>query len=282
MTEILELFGYSVDESLNWQDVVLNKKCAFCSKKCYKTRKSSPDTAIGTCSINWGKKIEQSLVICPERFLERGQIFLDCIHLLTIHEPGNQLHVVPEVQIPGGHVDYFLVSVKSGQVVDFVGMEIQALDTTGSLWGIRQNLCSTLGIPTEHSNIEQYNFGINWKMTAKTILMQMHHKIKTFENINRKLVLVLQNKLLEYMEKEFRFEHLRSQPSISDSLHIHAYNFSKNIAWHLDLDKRLSTNANGIAECLNLNKDPEVDLEEIITILQGKISSSTIFQIREC
>ena len=45
-------------------------------------------------------------------------------------------------------------------------------------------------------------------MTAKTILMQLHHKIQTFEHVNRKLVLVVQDKLLEYMEREFDFTHL--------------------------------------------------------------------------
>jgi hypothetical protein len=28
-------------------------------------------------------------------------------------------------------------------------------------------------------------FGMNWKMTAKTTLIQMHHKIKTFEHFNK-------------------------------------------------------------------------------------------------
>ena len=43
------------------------------------------------------------------------------------------------------------------------------------------------------------SFGMNWKMTAKTILVQLHHKVDTFENLNRKLVLVLQQPLLDYM-----------------------------------------------------------------------------------
>src|SRR5436190_37671 len=33
----------------------------------------------------------------PNRLLERKQVFTDCLHLLTTHEPGNEIHVVPEV-----------------------------------------------------------------------------------------------------------------------------------------------------------------------------------------
>jgi hypothetical protein len=35
-------------------------------------------------------------------------------HLLTQHEPGNELHIIPEISVPGGSVDYVLASVKSG------------------------------------------------------------------------------------------------------------------------------------------------------------------------
>jgi len=85
-------------------------------------------------------------VICPTRLIERGQVFTDCIHLLTAHEPGDELHLVPEVAIPGGSVDYFLLSARSGKVKDFVGIEIQALDTTGTVWPERQRLLRRLGL----------------------------------------------------------------------------------------------------------------------------------------
>ena len=50
-----------------------------------------------------------------------------------MHEPGNELHTVPEVSVPGGSVDYFLASVRDGKVKDFVGIELQTLDTTGTV-----------------------------------------------------------------------------------------------------------------------------------------------------
>src|SRR5438105_556805 len=52
------------------------------------------------------------MIICPFRLLERLQIFHDCVHLLKLHEPGNELRIVAEVAVPGGSVDYCLVSVR--------------------------------------------------------------------------------------------------------------------------------------------------------------------------
>ena len=40
-------------------------------------------------------------------------------------------------------------------------------------------------------------------MTAKTILVQLNHKIATFEHLSKRLVLVLQDCLLDYMRREF-------------------------------------------------------------------------------
>ena len=71
----------------------------------------------------------QDIIICPFRLLEHNQIFMDCLHLLTLHEPGNELYLIPEVQIPGGNVDYFLVSAKNKKVKDFIGIELQTMDT---------------------------------------------------------------------------------------------------------------------------------------------------------
>ena len=88
-------------------------------------------------------------MICPNRLLERKQIFLDCLHLLTLHEPGNELHVVQEVAIPGGSIDFFLVSTRNDKVVDFVAIELQTLDTTGTVWPLRQRFLFDKGLADE-------------------------------------------------------------------------------------------------------------------------------------
>ncbi|MGK5094923.1 NotI family restriction endonuclease [Deltaproteobacteria bacterium TL4] len=280
MSKVVELFGQSVAKpGLDWKAVVTGQQCVYANKKCYKIRKSDPDTAIGSCTVLYGRE-QEPIIICPTRLIERRQIFTDCFHLLTTHEPGNELHIVSEVSIPGGSVDYFLVSAKDCKVKDFVGIELQTLDTTGTVWPERQRLLKELGVPrSDESEDSDKSFGMNWKMTAKTILVQMHHKIHTFEHVNKKLVLVVQDKLLNYMSREFKFDHLRNPASIGDSMHLHAYRLDSQAdkSYKLTMQSRLSTDADGIGLCLGLQAEARIELEQIIQALQVKISASTLF-----
>ena len=194
-------------------------------------------------------------MICPNRFLtDGGQVFTDSLHLLTSHEPGNQLHLVPQVHIPGGSVDYILVSVKGGAAIDFVGIELQALDTTGTVWPHRQAFLQSQGVAVALADIKP--MGINWKMTAKTTLLQLHHKVATFEAVGRRLVLVLQQELMEYMAREFSFSHLED-PKLGNTMHFHPYRFVETDRSNdLELVRRYSTDANGIRQSLGASTEP--------------------------
>ena len=168
MSSVAELFGNPVTPALaGWRDIIAEQSCPYTNSRCYKVRKSAPDVSIGTCAVNYGRR-DDLLVICPARLLDRRQIFVDCLQLLTNHEPGNELHLIAEVPVPGGSVDYFLVSARGERARDFVGIELQTLDTTGAVWPERQRTLRNLGVPRnddEESNTKP--FGINWKMTAK-------------------------------------------------------------------------------------------------------------------
>ncbi len=277
---IVELFTVStLREEADWSDLVSSQPCSYLSRKCVKVRKSQPEISIGTCSVLHGAKQSQAIIICPHRFLERGQIFLDCIHLLTLHEPGNQLHRVAEVEIPGGSVDYFLVSVRDGKVVDFVGIELQALDTTGTLWPVRQRFLESVGVAAVERRKVPSPYGVNWKMTAKTTLIQLHHKVETFEGLSKHLVLVLQNELLDYMRREFNFGHIQDA-RLGHTMHFHAYALQHiGNDYHLRLESRASTDADGIAASLGLQTSANMELDAVIALLQSKISSKTLLQI---
>lgn len=279
MKQIAELFGVYTDApDVDWPETVAGQECPFLHKRCYKVRKSDSGVSIGTCTVNYGKQ-PRPVVICPTRLTDGGQIFTDCIHLLSLHEPGNELHLVSEVGIPGGSVDFFLVSAKAGKVVDFVGIEIQTMDTTGTVWPARQRLLDELGVPRPAELIASKTFGMNWKMTAKTILVQMHHKATTFEHLNRKLVLVVQDDFLRYMEGEFKFDHFHNPVSVADSVHFHAYGLDDDgERLHLNLKSRISTDADGVSTSLGLQAEAKVELEVIVKTLEGKLSAATRFQ----
>lgn len=279
-SNVLELFAISTNrEGTYWSEITEKQHCPYLTKKCVKTRKSQPDISIGTCSVSHGVRNSKGVIICPHRFLERNQVFMDCIHLLTLHEPGNELHKVAEVSVPGGNVDYVLASIKDGKVVDFVVIEIQALDTTGTLWPQRQRFLKSVGLSETEGADSKSPYGMNWKMTAKTTLVQLHHKVQTFEHLNKHLVLVLQDGLLDYMRREFDFSQIHDA-RVGDSMHFHTYSLRGS-----DEDLRLSwasnasTDAQGIAACLGLQISPSMELEVIIAALQAKISKRTLLTV---
>lgn len=282
MTKVSEFFGES--SKCITQDIIeeklLTQLCPFTGNRCFKVRKSEPEISIGTCTVNYGKE-QRDIIICPNRLLQNKQVFIDCVHLLTKHEPGNEFHIVSEVSIPGGSVDYFLVSAKHGKVKDFVGIEFQTLDTTGTVYPERQRLLKEFNFQVADKDANSTKpFGMNWKMTAKTILVQLHHKIETFEHIGKNLVLVIQDCLLDYMKSEFNFGHLSEPSRIGDSMHIHSYAIkSENYKYKIELDKRLSTDSEGMATCLGLQAEAKIELEEIIANIESKLSDNTWLSI---
>lgn len=276
MTKVVELYGNPTNQSLAWNEIISSQNCPFLSRKCLKNRKSEPDITIGTCTVSYGRQA-RNIIICPFRLLEHSQIFTDCIHLLTLHEPGNELRIVPEISVPGGSIDYCLASVRSGKVIDFVGMELQTLDTTGTVWTERQRFVQNHGFEVRDADIaSKKGFGMNWKMTAKTILMQLHHKIQTFEHLNKHLVLVAQDCLFEYMQREFSFEHIQDA-RLGNPMHFHSYELlNETSAYRIQLTQRWSTDANGISMCLGLQSSPRVELEAILRQIEGRLSQSTL------
>ena len=278
---VVELFGIpTIAENTDWSSVVENQHCPFIERNCWKIRKSQPGVAIGTCAVTYGVRNPKDIVICPDRMLGNGMIFLDCIHLLRLHEPGNELHKLSQVEIPGGNVDFFLVSVREDKVVDFVGIEVQTLDTTGTVWPVRQSFLRSSGVQELDDFDSSKTFGMNWKMTAKTILVQLHHKIETFEGLGKHLVLAMQDVLLLYMKREFNFGHIDAA-KLGHSLHFHSYSFKKSEdkRHSLQLSSRHSTDAQGMAIALGLQATANVKLQEILVKLEDKISSETLLQI---
>lgn len=279
MSRVIELFGRSTsDRRLDWQSIVEEQQCPFDHKKCFKTRKSEPEVSIGTCTVAYGKS-QDPVIICPKRLLDRQRIFIDCMHLLTKHQPGNDYHLLPEISVPGGSVDFVLASANGNKVVDFVGIELQTLDTTGTVWPARQQFLEELGFDIEQPPRKSY--GMNWKMTAKTILVQMNHKAETFESVNRHLVLVIQNPLLTYIRKEFRLSHFTSPADVTDTVHFHSYDLGDredgNTVRPLRLSERISTDVAGIEVSLGLQSDAAVEENVILEQLSSRISPQTLF-----
>jgi len=279
MTKVAELYGLPTFQPADWKAVAAAQQCPFLSRKCLKNRKSQAELTIGTCTMDYGRT-QSPTMICPFRLLERSQIFTDCIHLLKLHEPGNELRIVGELAVPGGSIDYCLVSVRDGKPRDFVGIELQTMDTTGTVWPERQRFLKQhrVAVRAEEAASSK-RFGMNWKMTAKTILVQLNHKIETFDHLGKHLTLVLQDSLLSYMQRAFAFNHIKGVRD-GDPMHFHAYELKKeSTAYTLKLKERLSTDAAGVAACLGLQVDAKVELITILKQIKAKLPQSAILTV---
>lgn len=119
---------------------------------------------------------------------------------------------------------------------------------------------------------------MNWKMTAKTILVQLHHKIQTFAAVNRHLVLVAQDDLLDCLRANFDFNHVAG-PTLGDAMHFHAYSFlAEQGGYVLKLKHR--TDAAGVAACLGLKAEPTLELGQIVAQIERKLSHATLLEVR--
>lgn len=278
-SKISELYGQYVGDLTPplATKLLATQECPYLGRKCLKTRKSEPEISIGTCSLEYG---DEAVIICPYRLLERRQVFTDCIHLLTSHEPGNELHVISELGVPGGNIDYCLVSARRGKAMDFVGIELQTLDTTGTAWPARQRLLAQMGFSVKEGDLQsKKTFSMNWKMTAKTILVQLHHKVATFEHLNKHLVLVIQDCFLSYMKRRFRFGHLGGA-KLGDPMHMHSYNMNHGAeGFSLELTERLSTDTQGIQTCLGLQVSANMELQQITELIEARLSKATLLTL---
>jgi len=116
---------------------------------------------------------------------------------------------------------------------------------------------------------------INWKMSAKAILVQMHHKAAAFEELRKKLVLVLQRELFDYITKEFRISQLRDATP-SNHIHFHVYDcVEMNNRLALMLASRKSTDIRGVIrrveDTLNLGRESTISEADVIDKIKAKM-----------
>ncbi|MGP8124513.1 MAG: NotI family restriction endonuclease [Nitrososphaerales archaeon] len=255
----LEFYGQPTALRLNWKDELTKEHCPFLGRKCVKLRKSNPSQSIGACLVGYGEK---PLIICPHRFLQHDRIFLDSLHLLA---RGLEYYVVPEITMPGGTIDYFLVASNGVEIRDYLGLEVQSLDTTasGGIWDARVDL-------SNGELRDAYQYGINWKMSAKTILIQMHHKSAAFEGLGKKLVLAIQSEFYDYLTKAFRTRQI-NEASEHDSIQFHIYDcVNLNNRYALTLRSRKSTDVVGVEEMLG-TRPPTISEEEVLNKIRAKL-----------
>ena len=278
MSKVNQMFGLYTNSD-NFPDLtraLQEQTCPYMGRQCYKTRKSDPNTAIGTCSLCFNN-VEQPILICPEPLTQGGRIFTDCIPFISGAIAGSDLYLIPEVTTAVGRIDYMLVVARKGKPIDFVAIELQTLDTTGSIWNERQELLRENGYDVEAGEARSKGASLNWKMTGKTILAQLVQKSQLFAGMNKNLVLVCQTPLYDYMAQNFNFSGVH-EAELRDVMHFHLYDFIEfNNDMVLSLNRMRSASLEAVEAIMGDDPEANHGLEEIFAVIERRLCPEYLF-----
>lgn len=243
----VEFYGhFYLDDSLQAQRNRNNEYCPFLDMRCAKRRKSQPNVTIGTCSVGYRAEFQEKykpIIICPER-LRSPQVF-GKIEQAILPLKGTFFRT-DEVPLVGTSIDHILGKKQGNEIIDFCGVEIQTLDTTGSVWQAVLDFKAGKMKGT-------YNYGMNWAMTyVKTMLQQAYMKGTLFDKWNKKLVYVIQDVGMEFLRETHDISGFHKK-RMEDPVHFHIYSLKynpKTKKYDLELREEMSSTVEGIGRIM--------------------------------
>lgn len=258
----LEIYGYPTDEPPPAETDI----CPFLEARCIKTRKSEPTQTMGTCIIGVGGKPQ---LICPVRMRANNlQVIRDVAHLLKGEIA--EVLVVPEISITKfGQVDFTLAGLDAaGHVIDFVGVEFQTNDTTGSVWRGRQDFFAEQLLDGYGSE-----YGLNWKHTIKLVLKQTLDKGAVFSKWGKKYVWAMQDTVLERMHTYADMSDFHPEED-GDEVLFYAYEvFRGETRYEMRLAERIGSNLEGVARA---NAPKSQIAEDILETFQAVLENTAL------
>jgi hypothetical protein len=262
--DIIELFGYRPDDQSNEAAHFFNKKmCPFVFEKpCSKTNHDQT-IVYGTCAVSGTRNndIYDEVIICPKRlYAENYRVFGDVIAAVwgdvalvvggSLDDLMKKAAQYDECVVAFGQNSGREITVNSGgklsidwvvqryqskdgtlSPVDFVGIEIQSIDTTGNYrdnYGAYANMkvngvANLLAVPVS-------KHGLNWANVHKRLIPQIIRKGKIYEESSRCVgfFFILPQKV--YQKFEEVLGHIVEEPNCSRSnLTVLTYELGPNV-----------------------------------------------------
>lgn len=243
--------------------------CPFLDDTCKKRRKSEGES-IGTCSVGYrgrGQDEYKPTCICPHRF-ETDSVLGEIEPLFTDE---GEYFTTPEVPLTGTSIDYVAGKMDSdGNVLDFAGIEIQALDTTGSVWPYRENYYD------DNADMEDTDgtYGINWAMSlSKTMMQQAFKKGQVFREWGENLIFLVQDVSIDYLRSNYNASRLREARE-DDPVHFYSYSMefnydTENYEW--EIDEKLSTDIEGVTNMMVAPEDEDAPTrQDFCSTIEGR------------
>ena len=237
-----------------------NEHCPFIGDRCAKRRKSDNDVTIGTCSLGYkgrGVSEHKPHVICPKRFYT-DEVF-EPVKSLFVDE--GEYFRVPEVALFGASIDFVAGKQdSSGEIIDFAGIEIQAIDTTGSVWEHKK----------AHENGEDMeevdkNYGMNWKMSLpKTMMQQAFQKGQAFDEWGENIIFLIQDVSLDYLHRTVNTSRLEEEKK-ENPVHFYTYSFDYNYKtekYEWEIDQKLSADLEGVSQMMDSDQNETIPTKD--------------------
>ena len=243
--DLIEIFGYPPDDlSSSCRSLWNLEACPFINKACTKTNHDK-SIVYGTCSVTspYG-----DCVICPNRLYANryeclrkvaGEVFGVDLNFFTYEEfipnRGDRGTCVvalghnsgKEVNIGGRlSMDWVLAKIHDGELVEYVGVEVQSIDITGNYrdaWYAYKNIdASTTNIPpSEH--------GMNWANVHKRLIPQLIQKGLIYSRsslVKHGLYFILPDIVYQKFEDVIGRDIRKKRASANDILTVHTYGLS--------------------------------------------------------
>ena len=214
--DIVELFGYSADDlSEKAISTFKTNRCPFTNTQCSKTNHDN-SLIYGTCSVtaNSMTSMREEVIICPKRlYADNYQIFRDVIakvwgeiplvvggNLIKLQQRASKFNecVIAFGQNSGKEItvnsngklsmDWVLQRYTHSEFMltaqDYVGIEIQSIDTTGNY---RETFAaySALKEGFQVNQIPNAGHGLNWANVHKRLIPQIIRKGNIYSQADR-------------------------------------------------------------------------------------------------
>jgi hypothetical protein len=172
--------------------------CPFIKTTCIKRSTLLPGQQYPVCAIrtpNQGR-----VCVCPKRFYAvdfLGDVLREC----WPGAPPRNPQVAPEVTMRGfGNVDYVIADIRDdGSVDQFLSVELQAIDITGSVMKAYAALLKCEDLERKPT------YGLNWDNVYKRFVTQLIRKGYFHHHWGTKIVAVVQDVVYKYICDRFEF-----------------------------------------------------------------------------
>lgn len=202
---LVEVFGYAIDDFS--EEAVHHRKEKLCpfnnkSQYCTKDKKSDP---LGACNVH---QRGNAVITCPQRFTEDWTIVRDSAEFFF--ERGSTYRVLREYQMRDaenevvGNIDFVLVKVENGSIVDFATIEVQSVYISGNM---RRPFEHYMDDPEKasrdwRSRVSErggYYPTPDWRSSHKRLFRQINSKGTLLAELGKKQAVVIQQPFYDSM-----------------------------------------------------------------------------------